>query len=117
MEAFMNKIRIISGIAACLPFATLAMERTNIDEELNGLNVGTEIVGSISEADSATAGVQLLQVTNNDDVSITCEIEPAASDMAGASRVSIAPGENATLQLGSDYASATTRARLTCREA
>lgn len=113
----MNRLTLTLGLAAALPLASLAMERTNIDEELNGLDVETEIVGSISEAGSATAGVQMLQVRNNEEIPITCEIDPAASDMDGASVATIQPGESATLQLGRDYASATTRARLDCRTA
>jgi hypothetical protein len=116
-ELKMYRMTLTLGLAAALPLASLAMERTNIDEELNGLDVETEIVGSISEAGSATAGVQMLQVRNNEEVPITCEIDPAASEMDGASVATIQPGESATLQLGSDYASAATRARLDCQTA
>jgi aromatic ring hydroxylase len=118
----MNRLAAICSFAALIPLATGAMERTSIEKELNELNVNAEIVGSISEAGAddgqpMTAGVQVLEVTNNDEVAIHCEVDPAPSDGQGSSRATIESGASATLQLGSDYASATTRARLICRPA
>lgn len=110
----MNRIAPAFGLALCLPLMSQAMERTSIDEELNGLSIETEIVGSLSEAKSATAGMQMLQVTNNEAITVVCDIEPAADEADAPAEVSVAPGQSATLQLGSDYASATTRARLHC---
>ena len=118
----MKRIAIACGLAACLPLAALATERANIDEDFNGLNIETNVVGSISEGDSdgsMTAGIQLLEVTNNADVAVTCQLEPGPSEgpESDTADATIEPGESTQMQMGSDYASVTTRARISCREA
>lgn len=118
----MKKIMMACGFVACLPLAATA-NNVDIEKELNGLDIEAEISGSAGgdagPAPGGTGGVQAMLVTNNGDVSAVCQIEPHPSEtsMTGSPRVSIEPGESATMRLEGSYTSATTRARLVCEEA
>ena len=116
----MKKIAATLGLLACMPLAAFAQD-IKLDKELNGLDIETQVIGdstATAPGPGGTASTQVLQVTNNSDSTVTCQLDPGPAETA-ASESPMAPikaGESATLRLDGSYASATTRAKLICNE-
>lgn len=112
----MKKIMMVCGLAVCLPLAALAEDV--IDQELNGLDIGVNIIGPSSNPGSgpgASGGVQVVMVTNHSDSVVSCRLQPGPSEtMTEPAAVSIKPGEDASLPLEGDYSSASPRIKLVC---
>lgn len=117
----MKKTLLACGFAACFSLPAAA-DNVELDKELNGLDIETEVAGDSSlEAGPATGGaggIQALRVTNNSDVTANCRLEPHPSEtaMTGSPATAIEAGESATLRLEGSYSSATIRAKLICEE-
>ncbi|WP_150304365.1 hypothetical protein [Pseudomonas saliphila] len=116
----MKKIATTLGLLACLPLAAFAQD-IELDKELNGLDIETEIIGdstATAPGPGAAAGTQVLQVTNNSDSTVTCQLDPGPAETAASESpmASIKAGESAVLRLDGSYASATMRAKLICSE-
>jgi len=111
---------IFYGLAICLPATVTAMaDGLDLDKQLNGLDIETEVVGSSGggSAGTATASTtQMLKVTNNADVSVTCKLQPgpaeAQSDAPPPS--TIEPGEQTSLAVPGKYTGAPLQAKLVC---
>ncbi|SDS92030.1 MULTISPECIES: hypothetical protein [Pseudomonadaceae] len=116
----MKKIATTLGLLACLPFVAFAQD-IELDEELNGLDIETKIIGdstATTPGPGGTAGTQVLQVTNNGDSSVTCQLDPGPAETAASESpmTPIKAGASAVLRLDGSYASATMRAKLICNE-
>lgn len=116
----MKKIATTLGLLACLPLVVFAQD-IELDKELNGLDIETKIIGdrtATTPGPGAAAGTQVLQVTNNGDSTVTCQLDPGPAETAASESpvTLIKAGESAVLRLGGGYASATMRAKLICNE-
>ncbi|QIB51451.1 MULTISPECIES: hypothetical protein [Pseudomonas] len=116
----MKKIAATLGLLACLPLAAFA-ENIELDKELNGLDIETKIVGddtATTPGPGGAVGTQVLQVTNNSDSTVTCQLNPGPAETAASESpmTPIKAGASAVLRLDGSYASATMRAKLICKE-
>ncbi|MEH6387885.1 MULTISPECIES: hypothetical protein [Pseudomonas] len=117
----MKKILLACGLATCFPLVAAA-DNVELEKELNGLDIQTEVVGdtgtTAGPATGGTSGVQALRVTNNGDVTANCRLEPHPSEpaMTGSPETLIEAGDSATLRLEGSYSSATIRSKLVCEE-
>ncbi|WP_150305657.1 hypothetical protein [Pseudomonas saliphila] len=117
----MNKTLLACGFIACFPLIAAA-DNVELDKELNGLDIETEVVGDTTTeagpAPGGAGGIQALKVTNNGDVRASCRLEPHPSEtaMTGSPATAIEAGESATLRLEGSYSSATIRAKLICED-
>lgn len=105
-------ILMFCSMAACLPLTAMA-EGLDLNKELNGLDIKTELVGGGA---GASSGPQALKVSNDSNVTVTCELRsgPAETQEATPSRVNIKPGKHATLEVPGKYSEAPLAATLHC---
>ncbi|MFC3609253.1 hypothetical protein [Stutzerimonas tarimensis] len=114
-----RKILMTLALAGCLPWLASAASDMELDKELGGLDIDVEttgVAGAAGPGPGTGAGPQVLRLTNNSDVTVTCELEPGATEtlMDDSMPVSIEPGESATMRMSRGYSSATSRATLRC---
>ena len=109
---------IFCGLAICLPVTAMA-DGLDLDKQLNGLDIETEVVGSSgggSAGTATTSTTQMLQITNNADVSVTCELQPrpAEAQSDAPPPTTIEPGEQTSLAVPGKYTGAPLQAKLVC---
>ncbi|WP_313407591.1 hypothetical protein [Stutzerimonas kunmingensis] len=115
----MNKnALILCSLAIWLPLTAMA-EGLDLEEELNGLDIEAELVGSSGGGSAGTATVsttQMLQITNNADVSVTCELQPGPAEAQSDAPppTTIEPGEQTSLAVPGKYTGAPLQAKLVC---
>ncbi|WP_313053540.1 hypothetical protein [Pseudomonas lopnurensis] len=114
-----NKNLLSYSLVLCVPLTAVAEGLALEQMELNGLRIGAELVGSDgsgSAGGAVTASGQILQLTNNDSVSVTCSLEPGPSEPHDSAPppATMAPGERATLNVAGTYTGAPLRAKLSC---
>jgi hypothetical protein len=116
----MNRL-LIGGLAACLPL--LSMADGELTEHLNGLQVETSTSPLTAQDNTGTGPVTgnatlVLKLTNHETQAVDCEVDPGptAADPQ-VQRVSLEPGESATLRVDARAAGATSDGKLTCTPA
>jgi hypothetical protein len=119
-ESDMNRL-LIGGLAACLPL--LALADTELQEHLNGLQVET-VTSPLTAQDNTGSGpvtgngTLVLKLTNHETQAVECEVDPGpAATEPQLQKVSLAPGESATLRVDSRASGNTSDAKLTCTPA
>lgn len=116
----MNRI-LICGIAASLPL--LAVAGSELTEELNGLKVETSTSPFTAQDNTGSGPVTgnatlVLKLTNHEARAVECEVDPGpTATEVQVQKVSLDPGESATLRVDSRAAGARTEAKLTCQHA
>lgn len=116
----MNRL-LIGGLAACLPL--LAMADGELTEHLNGLQVETATSPLTAQDNTGSGPVTgnatlVLKLTNHETQAVDCEVDPGptAADPQ-VQRVSLEPGESATLRVDARASGATSDGKLTCTPA
>lgn len=112
----MKKMMIVCGLVIGLPLTVLANDM--IEQELNGLNIDVQVVGSSNGSGPGpgnSGGPQVLKVTNNSSSVASCELQPGPSEaMEKSAAVTIKPGKDASLPLEGSYSSASPHGKLVC---
>ena len=104
------------GLALLLPLAAAANE-ASLNLDLNGLDIDSRIVHTDATRGPDAAGVDLVRVTNNEEVPVLCQLKPASDEpnMKPSRAMDVAPGEQATLRLQGSYRNVKSTATLSCQ--
>lgn len=117
----MNKSSLmLCSLALCLPLSATA-DGLDLKKELNGLDIEARMVGpgeGGSAGNTATRTTQMLQLRNNSDARVTCELRPGAAENQNdaSSPVTIEPGGEATMPVPGKYTDAPLQATLHCKQ-
>lgn len=111
----MNKMITACGLALLLPVTVVADEAL-LNMELNGLDIDSRIINTDATRGPDATGVDRVQVTNNSDVEVICQLKPAAEEpnIKPSQPTIIAPGEQGALRLQGSYRDVKSQATLSC---
>ncbi|MCY1272975.1 hypothetical protein D9M68_239880 [compost metagenome] len=114
----MNKVLLITGLAACLPLTALADER--VASELNGLDIDTTLtsppIHALDSSAISRGASQILKITNRDAQPALCTVKPGVADALRPSgrKVLLEPGTSVVLLVDSRPIGRSTEATLAC---
>ena len=114
----MNKVLLITGLAACLPLTALA--DVKIASELNGLDIETSLSlppFHLPDSSAISRGAsQILKVTNHGAQSAVCTVKPGVAEALSPSgrKMLLEPGTSVVVLVDSRPIGRSTQASLAC---